>query len=272
MIPDQERIDCWLALARELDQIGLNPAVRSQLPEARERLNIGMAGLSVVAPRFTTREGLDFQAIFCYKPEAFNHSLKIYPFVNEDLALGWSGFATTGLATGNSYAEYWRPMNQVSFCAKPKETLRALACMFIHELGHVLAAKKNGHANSYFISPLSERIDEEVAMRNFDCKLLLALGGPAYRQECDRGIYWIGKNRKKKCNKQPENWLDFFAGKGAVYSSFLGPPPTAQVASERDALLRLHCDFMAADQNLNSVGAMNFKRKIIQEYAINLHD
>ncbi|MGD0576747.1 MAG: hypothetical protein ABSA74_01600 [Candidatus Staskawiczbacteria bacterium] len=269
MVTDQERLDSWLKLAREIDEIGRNPAVLAQVPEIVERLNVGLEGLSVLAPHAKSQTEIEFQAVFCYKPEVFNSSLRIYPFFLEDLASGWDGFNTTGLVTGNSYTEYWRPINQITFNAQPDETLRAMACMFIHELGHALAAQKSGHTFSYLASPLSERIDEEISMRSFDCKLFLALGGPAYRQECDRGIYWTFKHRRQRKMK-PDNWLDYFKGKGSVFSPFLGQPTIERVALERDSLFRILCDFMAADRHLDPVSAMKFKQKILPEFAVNL--
>jgi hypothetical protein len=265
MVSDQERFKAWQMMSKEIDEVGR--IAGGAVPGLVERLNVGVDGFYVVAPRHKTEAGLVFELIHTTSPNVSLKSLKIYPFFLSDVEVGWDGFSTTGLISGRSFSEYWRPMHQISFSAEPRETWRAMACVFIHELGHALAARKNGCAMTGLVSPLQERIQEETDMRTFDYRLMIALGGSAYQTEFDRGVYWMKRFRHK--NVAGRKFPDF-TGKGSALSLCLGPPSTPRVASERDFLFRVYCDLAAADRNLAPDLAKKIKCKIVAESMDNL--
>lgn len=262
MATDQERIDAFWRIANAANEMSAGAGKNMQIQELTERVNLCNNGFSITAPYASDETGLQCHPIWVASQNVGPNDLKICPFFEED-------FLQYEVVRGmfphkSSYAMYNRPLHNIFLNMGAEETFRAHALFFIHELGHAKISVRNGMALTQRESPLDERIEEEVMMWSFDYKFLLAFGGPAYRQEFERGIYRVRKLRRRQM-RDPNIQVSVVPGCGSALDICLEKPPTPQAAETRDLVFQLYCEFAAADQNLPPLVAWQFKCQLAKK-------
>lgn len=123
-----------------------------------------------------------------------------------------------------------------------------------------MTAKLNGLAMSATEDSLEKRVAEEVAMRTFDYKLALAIGGQAYSDLFRAGVYCVKKVHERSGLKQPPQ----FTGKGVALDLCFGPPLTERGKRFRDQLFHLFCELANADRNMKERQATRWKCHLVR--------
>ncbi len=261
MITDQERMNAFWAITKEMDLIVQNPVVHLYVPEIVQRLNQGSAGVVIVAPTIDLEGRPVLKSIWHSMANTMpQHSLKVYPLFAQDAQIHET-FAR--VVSDCKWAIYQCPTHTITLNMDAGETLRYKACFLIHELGHAWENLTEGLAFSDQVHPRHKRVLQESKMRIFDCKLMLALGGPQYQAEVDRAVYWIRKHDREfqKKHERP----DYFRGKGAALSLCLGPPLNPQSEGYRDELFMLYCLFAAIDRSQKTLDATAIRCRLMED-------
>lgn len=264
MVTNHDRLGAFKTLMEELALIDQIPAVRASLPEYAQRLG-ALNDFYLMTPHRNSDGNLHFDKFWAPSESITPFSLKIYPYFPEDAQLH-SVLSESGLANGSAWAVYHRPNHQVFFNIFAKETLRFVASVFIHELGHALVAKTSGLAMTAGEDTLEQRTTEEVVMRTFDYKFALALGGQQYADLFDEGVYQTKVARESSGFKQPP----LFRGKGVALDLCFGPPSTEMGRRFRDFQFQLYCEFANADRTMETQKANQWKCFVVKSVLANL--
>lgn len=265
MVTNHDRLGAFKTLMEELARIDQIPAVRAFLPEYEQRIG-ALKDFYLLTPFCNGDGNLQFDMFWAPSESITPASLKIYPYFPEDAKLH-SVLSKSGIVNGLSYAVYNRPNHQIFFNIFAKETLRFVASVFVHELGHALVSKRSGMALSKAEDPLEKRIAEEVVMRTFDYKFALAIGGPAYTELFEKGVYRTKKVRERDPMKTPK-----FAGTGTALDLCFGPPPTELGKHYRDSLFQLYCELANADRNMKGHQALRWKCHVARSVLAGLQE
>lgn len=243
MIEDSARVEAAENLLREVGCIARNPVVVSSVPEIGLLLTfLREVGLVILVPE---RDGAVFGRSSKYpyfssffKEQPDNASILLYPMFLQDASISKVCEYYTQ-AVG--YASYGPVSNCIAVNMDSKETLRMLACSFLHELGHAQAAHCEGRIGQPQTRSEEERLYEETAVWTLEYKLMLALGGPKYlnavgdlvRSICE---YWQGQTTDV-----------LLEGRGRALDCCFGVSPSPNAEQERDKTFFAYCQLMAAD-------------------------
>ena len=260
MITEDDRLDAADKLFNELYQIGNNHGVAKHVPEIIKRLTLlEREGMSVTYPSGENTED-DFIVIEDYFEAVDNNADKssrvmFYPMFSEDAKFGQ---ASNYYVQSLFYAAYGGKSNSIIMNMSCKETLRFLACCFIHELGHAQAAKREGRLFKENSRSIDERIREEINMWTIDYKLMLALGGRNYQKAVKKMAFEIIQWWLQKRDRPDHQ------GTGIALNYCFGNLSDANSNNERDITFFTYCSFMAADYHFNKEGAEEAKFQMIQ--------
>ncbi len=236
MISNQKRIDSFLAVLAEAQAMAKSAL---HIPGMENRLKLLSDGFAIMAPYVADKDLLGFDQIWKSRADVRHKQLKIYPRFSEDFAL--HEFLQVGF--GARYGSHIRLYNQVNLNMQA-ETIRYMAGVLVHELGHADVAQQKGTTMTDYVDSKMDWIAEEVQMRTFDYHFLLAVGGSDYRNIFEKKLYWI---KKLQSRRNPEQkFSPFSTDNGVALNLIFGPPPPDK-NSERDSLFELHCLLAAAD-------------------------
>ncbi len=268
MITEDNRFDAVDKLFDGLDQIANNSNVEKQVPEVMERLmGLKKEGLLITYPTkkskytinsFVIRDYLETDSDADSDNVDNNSQIILYPMFPEDAQYGKLARHYTKRV---SYASYGCRSNTITInmSFSSKETPRFLAHLFIHELGHAEAAKKEGRLFSKSLKPPNERLREETDMWTVDYRLMLAIGGSDYREAAKKMAVeihqWCCKNRK--C---PD-----YRGRGIALKHCFGDLSDIDSNKERDRTFFYYCYLMFVDYCFDREKAKEIKLQIIQE-------
>lgn len=183
-----------------LDDIGKFLSRKSLFPEAIDRLcyfaTYGMIGTYVVDEATKNCTFKDIQPII---PQEKRQSvpglmdqdpLCIFPFVNSDAAIHPNVAMAMRRISGAAYS----PAQDCIFLnLEHMETDRYMATSILHEAGHAIKASEQDRLYKPSNRPVQERVQEELEMWLFDCKLAQTLGGDKLRREMHQTIAEITK-------------------------------------------------------------------------------
>lgn len=259
MISDQDRLNAFFPIAAEMDAIVANQAVRSAVPEIIERINLGTAGIILVAPLENSRGEGRFKHVWQSHPNVPPTALRIYPFFAEDAPIH---SIAAQIVSEFQWAGYNHPAHTIVVNMDAKETKRCMAWFLVHEFGHALVNLKEGYAFTDRVSPRDRMTAQEVSMRTFDYQLMRALGGSRYQTEVDRAIYWI-----KKCEQRgdKQKMIEYFYGKGKALELCVGQCPEPAGETFRDEIFFLLCFLDAIDRSQPPHLAQKMKCKLMEE-------
>jgi len=231
MPTDQKRLSAYNAIADEVEKIVL---FASQFPEISERLNLLRQGFMIMA---VDENG--FRSIHCTPTADLQRNLKIFLLFKGDTEV-------TNLPTvikNCSRAHYFQPAHHITISMNTGETFRCLAFRFLHELGHALAAVKNGLAFSNKNPTPEHRTAEEMEIRTLDYKLMIEVGGPTYKSAAEKMALDLVRYHTQR-------QVPFLEGRGSALDFCFGSVQCLNVKKERDVLFQVLCEYLAADTHL----------------------
>ncbi len=240
MISDQERLKAFDELTAELGKVATlaaqnDPSLDSIL---FERISQSKEGFVIMAPEAReTQYGGNLRSIYHSSPQTASFKdLKIYLHFPEDEEVAVA-MEQNRLGKGSYSSTPHMVTLRMGY-----ETLRFKTCCFLHEIGHSLYSRKNGFAGTLKKVTPQQIVLDEMEMRTFDYKLMLAIGDKAFRSEVEetaRKIFWWTNRRKTPYTFESKHF--------SMDSCFGGPALTFEDQDHRDELFRLYCMLMAVD-------------------------
>lgn len=243
MITDSKRFIAAEKLLQEVDCIARSHVVVSSVPE----IGMLLAFLKEVGMEVSVPE--EEWAIFGKDPryphfssfskeEPDNASILLYPMFLSDTRIDKVCEYYTKRV---QYAGYGPVQNSIVVNMDSQETLRMLACAFLHELGHAQAAHCEGRTLKECPRSDAQRLYEETAVWTMEYKLMIALGGPEYFSAVTDLVnaicqWWQGTRASV-----------LWEGKGKALDYCLGASPSPDAGKERDTTFLAYCQLMAAD-------------------------
>lgn len=254
-----KRIEAAEAILAEAVSVVENPVVVSIVPQAGKLLSyLQEAGLEVFIPEI---EGAAFGKVseFPYfsrfsRETPDPNSVMLYPMYLQDASIGRIKHYTEVV----EYASYGPVSHCITVNMDAQETLRLLACSFLHELAHAQAAHVEGRILKPQARSEQSRLYEEAAVWTLEYKLMLGLGGIEYVEAVDELIRLI-------C----ECWQGIrpdisWQGKGEALNLCLGTSPSPNWRKERDMTFLAYCQLMAADIFFPEGKRMAVKMEIVK--------
>lgn len=243
MIVDSKRFAAAEKLLQEVDCIARNPAVVSSLPQ----IGLLLAFLKEIGMEVSVPEeewaifGKDpryphFSSFSKEKPD--KASILFYPMFLSDARIDRVCEYYTKAV---QYASYGPIHNCIIVNMDGQETLRMLACAFLHELGHAQAAHCEGRIFKECPRSDEQRLHEETAVWTMEYKLMIALGGHEY-------LAFVADFVKEICRCWQGLRPDIpWERKGRALDCCLGASPSPDAGKERDVTFLGYCQLMAAD-------------------------
>ena len=230
-------------LMREVVDISQNPAVISGVPEIGMLFEfLEQTGLEVVSPS-------DEWAVLRKDPACPNFSrftkevnreasIVLYPMFLRDARIDKVCHYFTQAV---EYASYGSFQNCIIVNMDSEETMRMLACSFLHELGHAQAAFCEGRVGKVQTRFNQERIIEEAAVWSLDCRLMIALGGHEYLTALSELVTSVLQWWRREVREL--QWR----GKGVALDFPWGVSSRPHVKSERDGTFLIFSQLLATD-------------------------
>lgn len=242
MISDQKRFDEWIQIKDEVVRITMMAMKTPFLYNTiSERINQSSGGFMIMKPIIDLQGKLAFTSIWHSSLSTrLMQDIKILPLFYEDFQIHqsmvkWMPIGGAGL--------YEQQLHMIALNMELGETLAFMASVFIHELGHGLAAKKASRAMTDRLEPMEYRTIEEAEIRTFDYHLMLMLGGPAYRLLAEEMAFKI----MRYCTGQQKK-MPLLEGTGIALDHCWGSVSGMELKTGRDNLFRLFCELMAIDR------------------------
>ncbi len=232
------------------------PVVRAILPEAIERTDYLLSHSSIVSPMLIGNN--DVELIRLSVP-ANNDlvQLSIFPFFSKDALLS-SDMEYCRERIG--FAVYAPQNHMIILNTETFETPRFMASTMLHEAGHAIVAEKEGRNNNFAKRTEKERLQEELRMWHFDCKLAFLLGGAYYQKEIGKAVTSVLSARRAGILFHVQTlgprigWpLDL------CYGSTLSP----YAIKNREFLWAIFCELIASDMGLGS-DAHSYQIKLVE--------
>ncbi len=259
MISDQERVEVWNSINEEVESIVVKALSYGLIRDVlAERMN-QISNIFAVFKPLMRGSQFTFDTIWRSSQKKFSmQDVKVFLWFPEDDQLHMNVVEIRKLLR---YGLYHGGLDTIVLNGKSDETARFMAFCFIHELGHALIAKKEGRRLTPYIPTPEESLAEEVEMKTFDYKLLLAIGGPEYIAESEKMTDALIRYRTCK-----EKTLPLLEGKGLALDYCFGPVKSDRAKKERDFLFWFSCECAAADQTLSPELAQKEKYKLLAPF------
>lgn len=231
----------WLnRVMQHLKKMVANPEVRMHLPEAVERFEYLQQRQALVLPHLDPSGDLVLsdQLVFNDKQaECQLPPLLIFPMLPGDAHLGRMGSYYHQAAGLGSYSAAG---HLIILRMRSGETGRFMASTLLHEVGHAIAAERgerSGRPGNFRHD--REKLEEELQMWHFDCRLAGWLGGESFRAQTEArareitqrlaaGIYQLG-----------------LVGDGIALDACYGPAVDKKTADGRAMLYSVQCELIA---------------------------
>lgn len=253
-----EREQAARRLLDEVEAVVSEPRVRSQVPEIVERVDrLRRTGMITVSPTVETNNppGAVFKILSDrpFRPWLTqNVCLKFYPTYQADAQLGKG---TAYFVERSGFAGYRPQPHMIQANMETKETLRFLACAFLHELGHAQAAEDEGRSFKKSTRSIEERLIEEVRIWTTEYKLMVALGGKEFAEAISFAAIDLMDALRRQETVSFEGW-------GTPLTACVGPPPTEAAMGHRDYSFGIYCQYFMADNYLATAAAERHKFRV----------
>lgn len=228
------------------------PEVKAFLPEAKERLEYLFARSSIVMPIIDQTDELAYH-VMTESQVSHLAPLLVYPTLPYDTCIE----AFLAWVQGASYtAKYSAIDHTIFFNMESGETDRFMASTLLHEVGHAIAAEKEGRIlGDVMLRSEEARMEEELKMWLFDCHLAMLIGGESFRKQ-------IGAEVQEILPRLAKGNFSFVPRSGQALDVCYGPLPTDKASSGRTNYYAVYCMLVALH--------MRFKPQIAYSYQLDL--
>ena len=183
------------------------------------------------------------------------NAFSLYPMFQDDARLGQ---LTASYMRRVMFGSYGFNSHTVAINMESCETLRFMACVFLHSLGRAyLIAHANEPVWDIERMPFEQRLDYAVSVWTAEYRLAFSMGSEHCRQEARRTVAEIHQYGGGGS-------LTYWMGKGVALDDCFGPPPTYEAIINRETTFGIYCRLMAADMYLPPDEANRKKKDIMR--------
>lgn len=266
MITNEGRQAFVSELLYEVRNLVFASGMAQQLPEAQERFLYLSEQGELALPTEPEDPDKALEIVGPLVPEAFRfipapnrpRGFALYPLVPADVQYG-TAFAYYVECV--EFANYGPQANLVAMNMAADESPRFLAFCLLHEIGHAMAAEREGRVFQKGSRPTDVRLQEELRMWTFDALLAEILGGETYVRAVNDFVEDIRRFGGQRALCPPS----LIEGRGVVLDISFGPAPSDAARRKRDRTFSVYALLSFADYSLCPADALRYKLDVIAD-------